>query len=135
MIILFQNVLLLKEFAGSNFRFVLFTKSKKGSATSFWCIFSAWSFHKNVSYLLYQLTKFNLTLFFLLKVSMYYILIWTIDDFINFNIYISSPSKAIAVKEKKEGKIEIQKFKYLENEKSFIDEIKSIFHNFSMAII
>ena len=66
---------------------------------------------------------------------MYYILIWTIDDFINFNIYISSPSKAIAVKEKKEGKIEIQKFKYLENEKSFIDEIKSIFHNFSMAFI
>ena len=30
----------------------------------------------------------------------------------------------------KEGKTEIQKFEYLENEKSFLDEIKSIFHNF-----
>ena len=28
-----------------------------------------------------------------------------------------------------------QKFKYLENEKSFYDEIKSIFHNFWRAII
>ena len=30
---------------------------------------------------------------------------------------------------------EIQKFEYLENEKSFFDEIKSIFHIFSRAII
>ena len=29
----------------------------------------------------------------------------------------------------KEGK-KIQKFEYLENEKSFLDEIKNIFHNF-----
>ena len=35
----------------------------------------------------------------------------------------------------KEGKMEIQKFKYLENEKSFLDEIKSIFHSFWRAII
>ena len=26
--------------------------------------------------------------------------------------------------------MEIQKFEYLENEKSFLDEIKSIFHNY-----
>ena len=31
---------------------------------------------------------------------------------------------------KKEGKKEIQKFEYLENEKSFLDEIKNIFHSF-----
>ena len=32
--------------------------------------------------------------------------------------------------EEKEGKTEIQKFEYLENEKSFLDEIKNIFHGF-----
>ena len=30
----------------------------------------------------------------------------------------------------KEGKVEIQKFEYLENEKSFFDEIKTIFQSF-----
>ena len=29
-----------------------------------------------------------------------------------------------------EGKMEIQKFEYLQNEKHFLDEIKSIFHSF-----
>ena len=37
--------------------------------------------------------------------------------------------------EKKNGKMEIQKVKYLKNEKSFLDEIKNIFHSFSRAII
>ena len=31
---------------------------------------------------------------------------------------------------KKKEKMEIQKFEYLENEKSFLDEIKNIFHSF-----
>ena len=30
----------------------------------------------------------------------------------------------------KEGKTEMLKSEYLENEKSFLDEIKNIFHNF-----
>ena len=30
----------------------------------------------------------------------------------------------------KEGKMEIQKSEYLENEQSFLDEIKDIFHSF-----
>ena len=30
----------------------------------------------------------------------------------------------------KEGKTEIEKTEYLENEKSFLDEIKNIFHSF-----
>ena len=30
----------------------------------------------------------------------------------------------------KEGRMEIQKYEYLENEKSSLDEIKSIFHSF-----
>ena len=36
----------------------------------------------------------------------------------------------MADREKKEGKMEIQKFKYLKNENSFLDEIKNIFHSF-----
>ena len=36
---------------------------------------------------------------------------------------------------KKEGKMEIQNFEYLENEKSFFNEIKSIFYSFWRAII
>ena len=35
----------------------------------------------------------------------------------------------------KKGKMEIQKFEYLKNEKSFLDEIKKIFHSFWRAII
>ena len=31
-------------------------------------------------------------------------------------------------RKKKEGKIEIQKIKYPQNENSFLDEIKNIFH-------
>ena len=36
---------------------------------------------------------------------------------------------------KKEGKTEIQKLECLKKEKSFLDEIKSIFHNYLSAII
>ena len=40
----------------------------------------------------------------------------------------------MADREKKEAKMEIQKFEYLENEKSFLDELKSIFHSFFRVI-
>ena len=33
-------------------------------------------------------------------------------------------------REKKEGKMNLRKFEYLKNEKSFLDEIKNIFHSF-----
>ena len=36
---------------------------------------------------------------------------------------------------KRGGKMEIQKFEYCENEKSFFDEIKNFFHSFWKAII
>ena len=35
----------------------------------------------------------------------------------------------------KKGKMEIRKFEYLEKEKSFLDEIKRIFHNYLRAPI
>ena len=37
--------------------------------------------------------------------------------------------------QKKECKMEIQKSEYLKNEKSFLEEIKNIFHSFERAII
>ena len=36
----------------------------------------------------------------------------------------------MALQGEKEGKTKIQKSEYLENENSFLDEIKSIFHSF-----
>ena len=36
----------------------------------------------------------------------------------------------MADRRKKEAKTEVQKLEYLENEKSFLDEIKNIFHSF-----
>ena len=43
--------------------------------------------------------------------------------------FLNQPLKQWLRQEKKEGKTNIQKFEYLENEKSFLDEIK-IFHSF-----
>ena len=45
-------------------------------------------------------------------------------------IFLGSTSKAMADREQKEGKMKIQTFEYLDNEKSFLDEIKTIFHSF-----
>ena len=55
MIILFQHILLLKEFLACNGYFGLFPKIIKRSGTSFCCTFSAWFFHKNVLYLILHL--------------------------------------------------------------------------------
>ena len=51
----------------------------------------------------------------------------------NFKIFLGSTSKAMA-QGKKEEKAKIQKLEYLENEKSFLDEIKNIFQSFWRAI-
>ena len=48
----------------------------------------------------------------------------------NFKIFLGSTSKAMADREKKEGKTKIQKLEYFENEKSFLDEMKNISHSF-----
>ena len=68
LIVPFQNISFfktLKEFLACNACFGLFTKIKKGPGTSFWCILSAWFFHKNVPYLIiYQWTKFQCHTFF-----------------------------------------------------------------------
>ena len=64
----------------------------------------------------------------------YQVLIYAVYDVINFKIYLQTTLKAMADREKKRGR-KIQKYEYLENEKSFLDEIKSIFHSFLKAII
>ena len=51
--------------------------------------------------------SFNAILFFFLKISnkmCYYVHISTVDDIINFKIYLGSSSKAIAGREKKTGR-------------------------------
>ena len=55
-------------------------------------------------------------------------------DVIKFKIYLRSSSKAMADRGKR-GKTNKQKFEYLENEKSFLDEIESIFHNYLRTTI
>ena len=64
----------------------------------------------------------------------YQVLIYAVYDVINFKVYLQTTLKAMADREKKRGR-KIQKYEYLENEKSFLDEIKSIFHSFLKAII
>ena len=108
MIILFQNILFLKEFLACNGCFGLFSKITKGSGASFWCTFSAWFFHKNVPYLiLYQWTKFqchNLLLSQDIKQNVLLNSYLDIDDIINLKISVESTPKAMANKEKKRGR-------------------------------
>ena len=46
LIILFQNILFLKQFLECNSCFSLYCKIKKGSGTSCWCTFCAWFLNK-----------------------------------------------------------------------------------------
>ena len=50
---------------------------------------------------------------------------YTVDDVINFKIHFGSPSKA----RRKRRKDKHTKLEYLENGKSFLDEIRNIFHS------
>ena len=49
---------------------------------------------------------------------------------INFKIYFGSSSKAMDDREKKRGRWKYQKLNIYRAKKSFLDEIKNIFHNF-----
>ena len=123
MIILFQNILFLKEFVACNGFFGLFTKIKKGLGI-------APGTH-------YQWTKFQCHTFFpswdiKQNVSSSYLDSWWRHKLLDLS---SINLKSNGWQGEKEGKMEIQKFKYLENGKSFLDEIKSIFHSFWRAII
>ena len=82
-------------------------------------------FHTSVPYLiLYQLTKFQCHIFFL-------------SQDIKQNVLLSSylDNWWRHKQGKHEGKIEMQKFEYLNNEKGFLDGIKSISHSYIRVII
>ena len=135
MIILFQNILFLKETLACNGCFVLFNKIKKGSGAIFWCTCSAWSFHKKVPHLiLYQWTKFQCYILFLSQDIKQNVLSSYLDRWwlTSFKVFLGSTSKAMADREKK---MERLKYKYLKNEKWFLDEIKNTFHSLWRAII
>ena len=52
-----------------------------------------------------------------------------------FKIYLRSSSKVMVERQKKREGHKYKKAKYLENKKSFLEEIKSIFHSFWKATI
>ena len=139
MIILFQNILLLKEFLACNGCFGLFSKIKKGSGASIWCTFSAWFFHKNVPYLiLYQWTKFQCHTLFLSQdikqnvLSSSYLDSWWRHK---FEIFLGSTSTAMADRSKKRGRQRYKNLNISRTKRASLDEIKNIFHSFWRATI
>ena len=136
MIIFFQNILFLKEFLTCTGCFGLFTKIKKGSKISLWSTFSAWLFHKNILFLiLYQLTKFLCHTFFPsqdIKQNELssYLGNWWYHKLQNLSSVILSGRQG-----KNERKTKIRKFECLQNEKSFLDAVRSIFDKYLRAII
>ena len=139
MIILFRNILFLKKFLACNCCFGLFSKIKKGSGTNFWRLVSALFFHKNVPYLmLCKMIKFQCHTFFSSQdikqnvlLSSYLDRWWChkLKDFSSIILWSNGSQR------KNEGKTGIQRFDYLENEKRFLDKIRSIFHNYLGDII
>ena len=82
--------------------------------------------------MLYQWRKFQYHTFFPsqdIKHNMSLSFSYTVDDIINFKIYLGSTSKGTADKEKMRGRRKYKKLEYLENEKSFLDIKKNIFHS------
>ena len=59
----------------------------------------------------------------------YKVLNQTVDDVINFKIYLRSTPKLMADNGKR-GVDRNTKFEYFKNKESFLDEIKNIFHSF-----
>ena len=80
-------------------------------------------------FIIYYLTKFNNVMcssFWVIPKITYATLCKWVHEIINYSISICPFESG---KCGKEGK-KLQKFEYLENEKSFLDEIKNIFHSF-----
>ena len=85
---------------------------------------------RNISlFVIYYLTKFDDVMyssFWVIPKITYATLCKSVHEIINYSISICPFESG---KYAKEGK-KLQKFEYLENEKSFLDEIKNIFHSF-----
>ena len=117
--------------------FGLFTKFKKGRGISFWYIYFTCVFHKNAPYLiLYQMTKLQCNIFWQDIKKMICIKFLFTQLMTSYTLrFIFSYPLSNWTREGNEGKSKIQKFAYLENEKNFLDEVKSIFHNYFNAVI
>ena len=126
MIILFQNILFLKEFCACNGCFGLFTKIKKGSGSSFWSTCSAWLFHKNIPYLiLYQWKKSECHTFFSsLDIKQNMLLSSYLDSWWHHKLkdWSSINLSTNGWQGEKEGKMEIQIFEYHKKKNNFLDE-------------
>ena len=96
------------------------------SGTSISTTFSVWFFKKNVSYVtLYQLIKFNSLIAFTSQdIGLYVYQNYLLTRLWRHNIWNQSNHFCYMTKKS------WQKLKYVENEKSFWDEIKNIFHYF-----
>ena len=117
---------------------MLFSEITNRSRISFWCTFSSWFFHKNVPDLIfYQLTKFQCHKFSPSHDIKQNVLLSSYLDnwWHHLKIYLRWSSKAMADREQKNGKTNIKKCEYLESEKRFLNEIKSIFLNYLRATI
>ena len=60
----------------------------------------------------------------------YQILIYAVDDVINFKIYLRTACKAMADREKKRGRWKYKNFNISRTKRAFLDEMTSIFHSF-----
>ena len=139
MIILFQNILFLKEFLACNGFFGLFTKVKKGSGNSLWYTHFLHDFPIKMFLIWYSINgqSFNVIPFFILKISNKMFFKFIFRQLMTCKLEDLSwiSSKLMADRKKKERKMEIQNFKYLENKKSFLDEIKNMLRSFWRTII
>ena len=131
-------ILFLKECPVCIGCFRLFNKIKKRSGTNFWCIFFCMIFQKNIPHLtLHQLTKFQCHTFLPSQHINENVLLSSYLEHwssLNFRIYLQSSLKQWPTK-KKMGKMEIQKSKYLKNQKNSLHAMKRILHDCLQATI
>ena len=110
-------------------------QKQKRPGTSDQSLFRLWTkFRKILLLVIYYLTKFDDIIwsgFWVIPKISSANICKPIHDIIN---YSTSICPFVSGKCRKEGK-KLQKFEYLENEKSFLDEIKNTSHNFWRAII
>ena len=110
-------------------------RKQKGPGTSDLLLFRLQNKYREIPLLvIYYLTKYDDTIksgFWVIPKITSGNLCKPIHDIINYSTSICPFESG---KCGKEGK-KLQKFEYLENEKSFLDEMKNIFHSFWRAII
>ena len=105
-------------------------QKQKGSGTSDQLLFRLQNkFKKIFLFIIYYLTKFDDVMyssFWVIPKITYASLCKSVHEIINYSISICPFESGNCGKEGKK----LQKFEYLENEKSFLDKIKNIFHIF-----